>query len=192
MRLKNFALLVGSIVFTLLLIEGILRVMPIEFHDAFYEADWDRGWQLKANFSGWTADENHLRIQTNSDGLRDREHSLTKDPNTLRVAVLGDSYMEEMNLPLDQTFHAVLARELDKTLNPMGRKAETINFGVSGYGTAQELITYRLHARKYHPDIVLLAFYTENDVFNNSRLLNPQMDPEQAPYYNLKDGQLVL
>jgi len=54
-----------------------------------------------------------------------------------------------------------------------GKPVEVLNFGVSSYGTAQELLTFRYMASKYSPDLVLVAFFTGNDVRNNSRDLEP-------------------
>ena len=66
---------------------------------------------------------------------------------------------------------------------------EVINFGVSGFGTVQELLTLKHKVWKYAPDIVLLAFLTGNDIRNNLREL--QQGGNQ-PYYIYQDGKLVL
>src|SRR5205814_6625220 len=52
-----------------------------------------------------------------------------------------------------------------------GKKIEVLNFGVSGYGTAQELLTLREQVWKYSPDIVMLAITTNNDITDNLRAL---------------------
>ena len=54
-----------------------------------------------------------------------------------------------------------------------------LDLGVSGYGTTQELLTLRSQGRAFAPDVVLLAFYSGNDVRNNSRTLDA--DPAR-PY----------
>ena len=46
-----------------------------------------------------------------------------------------------------------------------------INFGVGGYGTAQELLTWREPASRYGADIVLLLLFPGNDLRNNVRSL---------------------
>ncbi|HTQ79783.1 MAG TPA: SGNH/GDSL hydrolase family protein, partial [Thermoanaerobaculia bacterium] len=104
---------------------------------------------------------------------------------TLRIAVLGDSCTESLQVPLAGTFWSLLPGELGRC----GRKVETLSFGVSGYGTAQELLMLRTRVWKYHPDLVLLAFYTGNDVRNNYRPL--EQDPLR-PYFVLQGGQLIL
>ncbi|MEE2980903.1 MAG: hypothetical protein VYA71_05080, partial [Pseudomonadota bacterium] len=58
-----------------------------------------------------------------------------------------------------------------------------------GYGTAQQLITLRSSVLVYEPDLVLVAFYSGNDVWNNSRALDGHAD---RPYYTLDDETLVL
>jgi len=52
----------------------------------------------------------------------------------------GNSWTEAMQVPMHQNFCAVLEHELSHCL---GRPVEVINFGVSGYSTAQEFITLR-------------------------------------------------
>jgi hypothetical protein len=69
-----------------------------------------------------------------------------------------------------------------------GREVEAVNFGVSGYGTAQELITLRDKVFDYEPDIVLLAFTTNNDVTDNSRALKRT---DEIPYFLMREGALV-
>jgi hypothetical protein len=60
---------------------------------------------------------------------------------------------------------------------------------VSGYGTAQELIMLRERVWAYDPDVVLLAFTTNNDVSDNLRALKRD---EAIPYFRLQDGKLTL
>ena len=48
---------------------------------------------------------------------------------------------------------------------------EVMNFGVDGYGTAQEFFTLLEDVWQFSPDIVVLAFFPGNDVRNNSVIL---------------------
>jgi len=135
----------------------------------FHTADRNLGWKLKPGASGEWNGEGASLVQVNSEGLRDREHTKAKPPNTLRVAVLGDSFTEAIHVPVEQTFWSKLERKLGNCEAVKGRKkVEVINFGVQGYGTAQELIMLRKKVWDYSPDIVILAFFIGNDVINNS------------------------
>ena len=61
------------------------------------------------------------------------------------------------------------------------KKVEVINFGVSDYGTAQELIVLREKVWFYDPDFVLLAIFTQNDISNNSVALEKQ---KMRPFFS--------
>ena len=135
----------------------------------FHTADPNLGWKLKPGVSGEWNGEGASLVQVNSEGLRDREHTKAKPPNTLRVAVVGDSFTEAIHVPVEQTFWSKLERKLGNCEAVKGRKnVEVINFGVQGYSTAQELIMLRKKVWDYSPDIVILAFFIGNDVINNS------------------------
>jgi hypothetical protein len=71
------------------------------------------------------------------------------------------------------------------------RRAEVLNFGIGGFGTAQELLLLRERVWKFEPDMIVLQFYAGNDMFNNHRALNIST-PDKAPYFLLKNGKLEL
>lgn len=146
---------------------------------------------MRPGFRGWEAEENHVWLEINSDGLRDREHPVAKPPGTLRAAVLGDSYMEAVNVPREKMFTTVLTQHLTQCVTAGGRQPEVVNFGVSGYSTAQELQTYRHHAVRYRPDIVLLAVYTGNDIFDNHRD-GQEAFMQDIPFFARGDGRLLI
>ncbi|HET6426595.1 MAG TPA: hypothetical protein VFG20_23085 [Planctomycetaceae bacterium] len=168
--------------------EVAMRVAGLDFASP-YQPDPCCGSRLNANAGFWHLSEGRAYITTNSAGFRDREHAVQKPPGTLRIAVLGDSFAEALQIEARDAFWAVLERELSKCDKLDGRAVEVLNFGVSGFGTTQELQLLRHHVWRYDPDIVLLAFLPGNDVRNNSRELEWE---QQKPFYNFVDGQLVL
>jgi lysophospholipase L1-like esterase len=153
----------------------------------FYTPDAALGYTLVPQTEGWYRREGQTYVHINSEGLRDREHTKKKPSNTIRVAVLGDSYAEALQVPMEQTWWHLVEEKLHACLAPSN--IEVLNFGVSGYGTAQELIMLRERVWAYDPDVVLLAFTTNNDVSDNLRALkkNPAI-----PYFRLQDGKLTL
>ena len=190
--LRNCLLLAGSLCFALLLAEVFLRITGTAYNGSFFQADPQLGWSLRPNSEGWQILETKNYVRINSDGLHDREHPLIKDPHTLRIAVLGDSCTESLQEPIEKSWLSVMGQQIAQSPGLGGRHVEVINFGVSGYGTTQELLTLRNKVWKYNPDIVLLAFYSGNDVFNNHRDLNPSVGAEQCPYFVFKDNRLVF
>ncbi len=102
-----------------------------------------------------------IRLAFNSLGLRDVERTIEKPPGTTRVLVLGDSYVEAMQVPLDSALTRRLERRLDGT---GGRRVEVWNGGVAGYTTTNQLLYFRHEARRFAPDLVVLCFLSGNDV----------------------------
>ena len=153
-----------------------------------WEHDEYTGWRGCPDAVGRSRESN-LLFRLNSQGFHDREHSKEKLPNTLRIAVLGDSVAEGVEVPIEKTFSAVLERELNA--HPLGDrlKVEVINFGVRGYGTAQELLALRHRVWDYAPDIVVLAFYSGNDLIDDSPVL---VSNRSRPFFVHQGDKLVL
>ncbi|HYY43173.1 MAG TPA: SGNH/GDSL hydrolase family protein, partial [Pyrinomonadaceae bacterium] len=168
--------------------EVALRIAGYTY-PVFYTTDNARGYALRPCMQGWYRKEGEAYVSINCQGLRDREHAFQKPPNTLRIAVVGDSYAEALQVPVADAFWAVLEDKLQACAALGGRKVEVINFGVSGYGTAQELITLEQQVWAYQPDVVLLAVTTNNDITDNARALKKT---DEIPYFVLRNGQLTL
>src|ERR1044072_8242469 len=181
----KLAVVASSLVVGLLIFELFLRAVGFTY-PVFYEPDASRGYALRPGMAGWDRKEGEAFVRINSDGLRDREHTKEKPADTLRVAVVGDSYAEAFQVAQEKAFWAVMERRLQDCPALGGRRVEVINFGVSGYGTAQELITLREKVWEYSPDVVLLAVTTNNDVLDNSRALKLT---DEIPYFTLRGGQ---
>ncbi len=165
--LKRLSLVAFGFGVGLLLAETLLRLAGIAAPSA-YQPDLILGSRLKPNYTGWNTKEGTVFYRTNHAGFRDREHAEAKPANTVRIAVLGDSYCEAVQVELEDTFWAVCERKLNECEPLADKQIEVLNSGVSGYGTAQELLTLRHHLWQYDPDIIVLAFLTGNDIRNNS------------------------
>jgi hypothetical protein len=91
-------------------------------------------------------------------GFATAKHRRQKSPLTYRIAVIGDSFAEAMQVPLEDTFWFGLRERLQACPAFAGSTIEALNFAVSDYGTAQELLTERTRVWPYVPDLVLLLF----------------------------------
>jgi hypothetical protein len=107
-------------------------------------------------------------VNCNSQGWRDREYMESKTPGTFRFCVLGDSYVEAKEVELDQTFHKRLESGLNQAAGPAARRFEVIALGWGGKSTQDEILFLREHGLKYAPDAVILAFFSANDIAENS------------------------
>ena len=177
-----------GVIVALPLVEMALRLSGIEF-PVFYQPDAHLGSALRPGARGWFQIEGRSWVAVNREGMRDREHAIHKPPGTFRIAVLGDSMSEALQVPMERNFSSVLERRLQGCPALGGRRPEALNFGVSGYGTAQEFILLRERVWKFEPDLILLAVFPGNDIRNNSPALNHE---SSVPYYRLRQGKLQL
>jgi len=107
----------------------------------------------------WAESRGVWHLATNSLGIRNDEVSADRSPSTFRVAVLGDSWTVGVNVEREESYPAVLQRQLEHEF-PDGR-FEVINFGMIGAtsDTGKRLLPRVLGLR---PDAVVLA-YAQND-----------------------------
>lgn len=180
----RIALGCGALAASLLACEIALRLLAPR-SIALYIPDARIGVIHQPNAVGrWISSEYSVRIRINRVGFRDRDFDVPKPPGVLRVAMIGDSYVEAFQVPLERTVHKVLEARLRK----VGYGAEVAGLGVGGFGTAQELLLFRAYARALDPQVVVLLFNPGNDVHDNSREL--KRDP-RLPYFHLEDDRLV-
>ena len=163
-----------------LLIEIILRFLNVEY-PIFQKHDPIRGFSLLENSSGNWNREGNGHVSINSKGLRDIEHDIKKPTNTIRIVILGDSMAEARSVNLNDTFWRKLNSNLSKCINfHKGKEIEVINFGVSEYGTTQQYLTLKNNVWEYNPDLIILAFYSGNDVSDNLKSLSKK---KYRPYF---------
>lgn len=115
-------------------------------------------------------------FSTNSQGFRGRaEYAVMKPDGVYRALVLGDSTTLGHGVADNDTFSFLLEQKLSNA----GR-VEVINMGVSGFGTAEELIQLRNVGFQYAPDLVILGYFP-NDPYNNA----------VSKLFKVVNGQLV-
>src|SRR5207253_9473107 len=102
LKLRKLLLILFGIGVGLIAAEIGLRVVGYSYPE-FYVADDHRGYSLRPGMEGWYRKEGESYVRINSDGLRDREHAKAKPPNTMRIAVLGDSFVEALQVPHEQS-----------------------------------------------------------------------------------------
>src|SRR6266542_6088367 len=190
---RNFArllLIFGGILVALMIAEVALRVSGFTYFNP-YIVDQDVGYTLRPGAEGWWKKEALTHVKINSHGFRDLEHTIAKPPGTLRVAILGDSFAEAFQVPLEKTFWSVMEQKLQECPQAARSKIEVLNFGVSGFSTARELILLQKHVWQYSPDVIVLLVTTGNDVRDNSRTLNAY-ENHAFPYFVFHDDRLIL
>jgi lysophospholipase L1-like esterase len=153
---QNLVLAGATVVVFLSVAEGVCRLVEPKAEAtpvASYITDWTEWWQddfytAKETAAGWPPFEDY-----NSDGLRDREHSVPKAAGVRRLICLGDSTTAGYRIRPEQACPQLLQDSLDA----LGVRVEVFNVALGGWSARQELIAYKRIARKYRPDQVLVG-----------------------------------
>ena len=186
---KNLALFAVSLFLVFVAIEVVLRTTHLfNARLSFTQPDRLIAWSFTPGREYWAAYENDHPIvgRINSHGWLDRERAMEKPDGVFRVAVLGDSFVEAMQVELDSTFLAIAERKLGRK----GARVELLNFGRSDATTTEEILILERDANRFDPDLVVLCFWPRNDIddVNPATATNPL-----RPYVKLMDdGKLEL
>lgn len=185
-RLGNILALCAGIALALAIGEGLARLLqPVS--TVQYVMDVDIGPILvPQQVSRWVTQDYDVAIFTNSAGFHDVEHALDKPLGVYRILVLGDSYIEALQLPIEEGFTQQLQRRLTSTLR--GMRVEVIGMGVSGLGPSQYYRILDKRGLAYKPDLVIMAVLPDNDFRDSYQKLSGAVF---KPYYLIQaDGTL--
>lgn len=96
-----------------------------------------------------------VRYNINSDGWNSpKEYSKSKTQGIRRIAIIGDSFVEAIQVDVDKSFAEILEKELIKSnINNI----EVYRFGVSGAALSQYLQMMHYVKKEYNPDIVIVT-----------------------------------
>ncbi len=188
MKFKSLILILTGIIIGTFLFEVLLRTLDYSY-PAFNWPDKYRAYSRRPGASGLWMEEGNQLITINSAGYRDREHSKKKPESTYRIIILGDSMAEALQVPYENSFGAIIEKNLGTCQNIREKEIEVINMAVEGYGTAQEYLTLHHFGWEYSPDLVLLAISTFTDILNNSKVLDGEA---LRPYFYFENEALKL
>ena len=98
-------------------------------------------------------EEIRASYRINSSGWNStRDYADQKPDDVFRIAVIGDSYVEALQVDVDQSFPALL----EKRLNTKAGGVEVYSYGHSGANLVQYLAVLRHAACRTHPDLVVV------------------------------------
>ena len=122
-------------------------ILRLKFQDACTRTDALLGLGLQPGASCQRQSRDFkVTYQINSLGLRNKEIGLEKKGER-RILMLGDSFTEGTGVKQEETFSAILAKEMG---------IEVINAGISGYSTLHEYLWLKERGFKLQPDLVVL------------------------------------
>ena len=128
---------------------------------AIYKAHADVRWTNHLDF--WT------ESRTNGLGFVDREPiSLERAAASCHFAMIGDSYVEALQVPIAEKFHVRLEELAAEKLPHLD--ITTSAFGMPGTGQVSQLAYYDEFARYLQPALLVLVF-VNNDFVDNAPIL---------------------
>jgi len=135
--------------------ECLLQLTDLNSYNKFYN-DEKTGLLVYTPHTSFMAisECNENKATINNAGFYAYDIALEKQPDTYRIAVIGSSFAEGLQVPLSKHFTTLLAQKLNEHA-PSGRKYEVFPFGFSGNGTYLDMLYYEKYAAKYHPDLVI-------------------------------------
>tara|TARA_Y100000310_G_scaffold268022_2_gene280431 strand:+ start:2881 stop:4011 length:1131 start_codon:yes stop_codon:yes gene_type:complete len=163
----NLGLLLVSLVICVILLEVIVRILIVGqagFVLCAYEEDHVAGYRLQAGFETsyvpGSREYEHL-VKTNSRGERGDDFGIS-GAETVILGV-GDSFAFGLGVDEEETY----LRLLEKSLREKGKSVVAVNAAVNGYSTEQELDLMEEYLEKYDVDLVVIGFFSANDVYGN-------------------------
>lgn len=132
--------------------------------------DWSNavGWSNPINSSMTVSVEDiyHTDVDFNEFMMRGPTISQEKPEDVYRIMIIGDSYIEALQVEYEDTVMYQLQMLLDNTITIDGHRFEVVGIGSSGWGTAQYYLYYHHAGYQFEPDIVVVLGIS-NDVTDN-------------------------
>ena len=134
-------------------------------------------------FRQWTP-EVDVTIRYNDRGMRDDRPAppLAKAVGECRVALVGDSYFVGFESNYPQSF----AKQLEDRLAAKGYAVRVLDFAVSGFGTAEDLVALNSRVAPWRPDVVVMSWHASDPDDNIRsdlyRMVDGRLQPTGKPF----------
>lgn len=136
---------------------------------------------------GWQGYVGGVWTTINEKGFRDRVFPSTPPPDTIRVAILGDSYTMGDGVPL----HLTYPKQLERLLLSKESSYEVMNCGISATNSLNQVEVLRNVLRDYHPNVVILG-YNINDFDYPTQTRFDSLDASDLDYTIHPDKRVTL
>ncbi len=125
-------------------------------------SDPDVGRILQANLE--ERPMGRIRVSSNAHGVRERAYELEKPAGTLRVVLLGDSYVFGNGVEADERFGVTLERELRERAGPGAPRIEVLHVGMTDWNIQSAASFLRRQLHLLRPDLVVhVLIYNDLD-----------------------------
>jgi hypothetical protein len=143
------------------MLEILLRVLPlrgVEFKSGMFDEEINL-YVYEPNSKVVVTNVRGERItrNVNSSGFLDVDHKSVKEQEIYRIGFFGDSYVEALQVLLNDTFYRRIGEKLSD------KQVEILGFGNSGWGTTHSFLVSKKFSEYYNIDLVVYTF-SENDL----------------------------
>jgi hypothetical protein len=161
--LKSLSLLVGSLIGLFVLLEFVIFRFALPAADLpLLSVDSSKVIRYQENQTGTyrLQSEINARFQINEQGWNSKHESYrkAKTPGVLRICIIGDSYVEALQVDFDQS----VAERLEEEFHERGIQAEVYRFGLSGAPLSQYVYWLEREVLQFQPDLVIINL-VDND-----------------------------
>ncbi|MBI5844408.1 MAG: SGNH/GDSL hydrolase family protein [Deltaproteobacteria bacterium] len=102
--------------------------------------------------------DNHLIAKNNPHYFNDIPRNLSKPEKTLRIAVIGDSFIFGDGAPYD----TIWSHKLERIISNNYENVEVVSWGRNGWSTQDELNFLAAQGFQYKPDVVVVGCFSND------------------------------
>lgn len=154
-QLFQKALIVSlGIISAMIFVEFILHFTDITSYNKFHYDEKTGLLLYRANIDDGVLTSCFKNIaRINSLGFYGPEISPVKEKNEYRIIITGSSFVEAIQVPLENRFDKLLENKLNK--NYPKAHYSVVSLGFSGNGTFLDMLYYKKYTEALHPDLVI-------------------------------------
>jgi lysophospholipase L1-like esterase len=182
--LQGFALLLFGLVLALIILEVLSRIFwekwselgDVSSISIVSDEDYKKLGPRKYIWPGHKGDIREFinEVNLNSYGVHDVEHSLAKPEKVFRIVVLGDSFTEAREFPVEKIYPRLLEADLKARVD---FPVEVISLARSGNGAGEAYRALESLGLRFGPDLVIYQFLS-NDLIDDDLILSQQNQRE--------------
>lgn len=170
--LKNIFVFTITCIITFILLEVTLRYTSISLPS--YATDSPQyGRTLKPKSLIFDAKAEGFCVdQVNRYGYMGPAYPYEKEENTIRIGLIGDSFVEALQVFERHRFRSLLEKKIQDDFE--SKKIEVLNFGLGGVDFRDMYFIATKRLSQYKPDLVLI-FIKNEDLYRENHIAGPKM-----------------
>ena len=185
-------LLIVDLFLWLIIVTPLWHALPIVDPFIFHAVNRENSQVATEHFPGnvfiWPGG-NRTKVRINSLGLRGPDLTVEKAPGVKRIALLGDSFVEALQIKHDERFDS----QAEASLREIGLRTEFINLAISGQIPLEQLVRFEEFGAKFNPDLVIAisraSDFTSGEMRNDTKwpgyVIGPHGTLERGENYKL-------